>query len=87
MIVLDHGSSSPIPESEVKVIGKEFKYCFIKDHLVSPVIAINNAVSESLGERLIVGHTQSIRYFNKADIEFMNARQTKRKRIHLGRLP
>ena len=54
VIVLDHGSSSPIPESEVKVMGKEFKYYFIKDAPVSPVIAINNAARESLGERLIV---------------------------------
>ena len=54
VIVLDHGSSSPLEESEVEAMGKEFKYRYIKDAPVSPVKAINKAVQEALGDKVIV---------------------------------
>lgn len=54
VIVIDHGSSFPLSESEVASYGKEFKYFYVKNAPVSPVMAINNAVRNALGEKIIV---------------------------------
>jgi glycosyltransferase involved in cell wall biosynthesis len=54
VIVLDHGSSLPLSELEVTSYGNEFKYFYIKDAPTSPVKAINKAVRNALGDKIIM---------------------------------
>ncbi|MBF0295768.1 MAG: glycosyltransferase [Magnetococcales bacterium] len=54
VIVLDHGSSLPLSESDVRGFGPEFSLHFVQTTDVSPVRAINAACREARGEHLLV---------------------------------
>jgi hypothetical protein len=54
VIVLDHGSTLPLNETDVRAFGPEFHYRFVETKAVSPAAAINAACREARGERLLV---------------------------------
>lgn len=54
VIALDHGSSQPLDEAEVRAFGPQFRYRFIATTSVSPAAAINAACREARGEQLLV---------------------------------
>ena len=54
VIALDHGSSKPLSEDEVRAFGPEFRYRFIRTTSVSPLKAINAACRDAAGEHLLV---------------------------------
>jgi hypothetical protein len=54
VIALDHGSSQPLDESEVRRFGPEFRYRFIETDSVSPAKAINDACRNANGDKVIV---------------------------------
>ena len=54
VIALDHGSTLPLSESDVRAFGPEFEYRFIKTTSVSPAAAINAACRTARGEHLLV---------------------------------
>jgi hypothetical protein len=54
VIALDHGSSQPLEEADVRAFGPEFQYRFIETKLVSPAAAINAACRAARGDHLLV---------------------------------
>jgi len=50
VIVVENSSSLPLSEEEVCAFGPEFRYIYFDEGLVSPVRAINYAVSQARGE-------------------------------------
>lgn len=54
VIAIDHGSSQPLAESDVRAFGSEFHYRYEHTDAVSPVAAINAACRDARGDRLIV---------------------------------
>ncbi|MFT3790489.1 MAG: glycosyltransferase [Rudaea sp.] len=54
VIALDHGSTLPLSETEVRAFGPEFDYRFVETESVSPAAAINAACREARGEHLLV---------------------------------
>jgi len=54
VIALDHGSSQPLEEADVRAFGPEFQYRFIETKSVSPAAAINAACREARGDHLLV---------------------------------
>jgi hypothetical protein len=54
VIALDHGSTLPLSEAEVRAFGPEFHYRFIETKSVSPAAAINAACTDARGEHLLV---------------------------------
>ncbi|MBS0591660.1 MAG: glycosyltransferase family 2 protein [Proteobacteria bacterium] len=54
VIALDHGSTLPLSEAEVRAFGPEFQYRFVETKSVSPAAAINAACRSARGEQLLV---------------------------------
>ena len=54
VIALDHGSSAPLDEADVRAFGPEFQYRFVATTSVSPAKAINDACRGAKGDKLIV---------------------------------
>ncbi|MEP6938782.1 MAG: hypothetical protein ABI846_03390 [Rudaea sp.] len=54
VIAIDHGSTLPLDEADVRMFGPEFGYRFVAADAVSPVAAINAACRDARGERLMV---------------------------------
>jgi hypothetical protein len=54
VIALDHGSSQPLNEAEVRAFGPEFRYRYVETKSVSPAAAINAACRDARGDRLVV---------------------------------
>jgi len=54
VIAIDHGSSQPLSESDVRAFGSEFNYRYVQTDAVSPAAAINAACRDARGDRLIV---------------------------------
>jgi len=54
VIAIDHGSSDPLSEEEVRAFGPEFRCRYVRTTAVSPVGAINAACREASGEQLLV---------------------------------
>jgi len=54
VIALDHGSTAPLDEADVRKFGPEFQYRFIETKSVSPAKAINDACRNATGDNLIV---------------------------------
>jgi len=54
VIVLDHGSSAPLAEDQVRAFGAEFHYRYVQTTSVSPAAAINAACREAHGDDLLV---------------------------------
>lgn len=54
VIALDHGSSQPLAEADVRAFGPEFQYRYIETQSVSPAAAINAACRDTRGENLLV---------------------------------
>jgi Glycosyl transferase family 2 len=54
VIAIDHGSTKPLSESEVKAFGNEFKYRYVKTTAVSPAQAINDACRAAAGDLIVV---------------------------------
>jgi hypothetical protein len=54
VIALDHGSSLPLNEADVRAFGPEFQYRFFETKSVSPAAAVNAACREARGEQLLV---------------------------------
>ena len=54
VIALDHGSTLPLNEADVRAFGPEFQYRFVKTKSVSPAVAINAACRDARGEHLLV---------------------------------
>ena len=54
VIAIDHGSSAPLDEAEVRRFGPEFQYRFVETKSVSPAKAINDACRDANGDKLVV---------------------------------
>lgn len=54
VIALDHGSTLPLDEADVRAFGPEFHYRGVETKSVSPAAAINAACRDARGERLLV---------------------------------
>lgn len=54
VLAIDHGSTLPLAEAEVRAFGAEFSYRFVATDAVSPVAAINAACREAHGDKLLV---------------------------------
>jgi hypothetical protein len=54
VIVLDHGSTQPLSQEEVRAFGPEFQYRFVETRSVSPVAAINAACRDAAADLLVV---------------------------------
>jgi glycosyl transferase family 2 len=74
VIAVDHGSSEPLSEREVRAFGPEFSYRYVETRSVSPVQAINAACRDAAGERLLViidgAHIVSPGVFHLASMAF-----------------
>ncbi|HEX7917686.1 hypothetical protein [Rudaea sp.] len=54
VIALDHGSTLPLNEADVRAFGPEFRYRLVETKSVSPAAAINAACRDARGEHLLV---------------------------------
>jgi len=54
VIALDHGSTLPLSEADVRAFGPQFQYRFVETKSVSPAIAINAACRDARGDQLLV---------------------------------
>jgi len=54
VIAVDHGSSLPLSEAEVRAHGPQFRYQFERTSSVSPAAALNAACRAAGGDRLLV---------------------------------
>ena len=74
VIAIDHGSSLPLDEADVRAFGPEFHYRYVETKSVSPAAAINAACREACGEHLLViidgAHILSPGIYSLADRAF-----------------
>jgi hypothetical protein len=54
VIAIDHGSSQPLDEADVRRFGPEFRYRFVETTSVSPAKAINDACRDANGDKVVV---------------------------------